>query len=137
MRRSGTIWLMAAAAISLLHADSHSETAPLPVKPTGTFTSLHYHQEAGDLLGTEVRIVRTARGYQAAVQISEGSPSSLYLADATIRENQISFTLEDAEPYSGGIFTGIISSTGLTGTLRFPSGGKDAIDLKRGKSYWD
>jgi hypothetical protein len=42
------------------------------IKYTGTFSSLRYHKEAGDLLGVEIRIVSTRKGYQGALQIAEG-----------------------------------------------------------------
>ena len=49
------------------------------IKKTGTFSSLSYHREAGDLLGYEVRIVFTINGYEGTIQIAEGGPERLIL----------------------------------------------------------
>ena len=39
---------------------------------TGTFSSLRFNTEGGDLLGVELTIVPTRKGYQGALQIAEG-----------------------------------------------------------------
>ncbi len=137
MRRPGNSILLWVTSFILFGLVPEVWSARESPKLTGTFSDLAYHDEAGDLLGTEIRIVRTREGYQAAVQIAEGSPSALYLTDATFRENQIAFTLKEAGQYSGGTFNGTIAPTGLTGSLKFPSGGEMKLNLKRGRSYWD
>lgn len=107
------------------------------IKKTGTFSSLSYHREAGDLLGYEVRIVFTKNGYEGTIQISEGGPDRLILLrNITVKDNAVSFVIPEGS-LEGGEFVGVLSATGLTGTITLKNGNKISLDLKRGKSYWD
>jgi len=107
------------------------------IKKTGTFSSLSYHREAGDLLGYEVRIVFTKNGYEGTIQIAEGGPERLILLrNITVKDNAVSFVIPEGS-LEGGEFVGVLSATGLTGTITLKNGNKISLDLKRGKSYWD
>ena len=107
-------------------------------KYTGTFTSLEYNEEGGDLLGEELRIVLAKKGYQATLQIAEGEPSQLMVVDVQFDKNKLNFVIPDSYPvYGGGIFEGTIDLSGIRGVLKFKGGGSDPVRWKRGRSYWD
>jgi hypothetical protein len=106
------------------------------VKITGTFSDLHFVKEAGDLLGTEIKIVYAGGSYQGALQFAEGAPSELVIVKIHKDGNKISFSIPDDNPYAGE-FQGSVSSEALQGEFRFKSGGTEKVTLHRGKSYWD
>jgi hypothetical protein len=104
---------------------------------TGTFSSLFYHKEAGDLLGFEIRIVFTRNGYQGTFQAAEGGPDELILIKGiTIEDNKIKFLIPGPSIYEGE-FSGHITNKGIKGTLILRNGNKIILDLKRQQSYWD
>jgi hypothetical protein len=108
-----------------------------PPKPTGTFTSLYWHDEAGDLLGQEVHIVRTRAGLQGTFQIAEGEPSELVLIPSiAVTGDSVSFTIPRPSPYAG-TFTGRLTRSGLKGTLKYAVRGGLELDLARKASYWE
>ena len=88
-----TTYARALLAACLLLAVAASVAAQSEVRPTGTFSNLHFHAEGGDLLGTEVKIVLTRNGYQAALQIAEGGPSEIMVADVTVQHKTIRFSI--------------------------------------------
>ena len=106
------------------------------VKITGTFSDMHFVKEAGDLLGTEIKIVYAGDSYQGALQFAEGAPSELVIVKIHKDGNKISFSIPDDNPYAGG-FQGSVSNEALQGEFRFKSGGTEKVTLHRGKSYWD
>ena len=106
------------------------------VKLTGTFSTLRFHSEAGDLLGEEIRIVYTTDGYQGMLQMAEGEPSEVYLFPVDITDSKLSFRVKGHGIYAGR-FKGTIDSKGLQGTLSLDGGGKIELRLPREKSYWD
>ena len=106
------------------------------IKYAGTFSSLEYHPESGDLAGEEIKIVWTRKGYQGAMQIAEGGPSELMLIKPTLKGNEITFSVN----YEGDIceFKGTIDNNGIKGNLVFvDTGGEAVLNLKRKHSYWD
>ena len=104
---------------------------------TGTFSSLFYHKEAGDLLGYEIRIVFTRNGYQGTFQAAEGGPDDLILIrEITIEDNKIKFLIPGPSIYEGE-FSGHITNSGIKGTLILRNGNKIFLDLKRQQSYWE
>src|SRR5437867_12576689 len=85
-----------------------AEKAP---KYTGTFTSLTYNEEGGDLLGEEIKIVLARNGYQGALQLAEGEPSNLIVVDVSFDKNKVKFEIPASYPiYGGGIFEGTIDA---------------------------
>src|SRR6267378_2549320 len=42
---------------------------------TGTYSDMHYVSDAGDVIGTEIKIVFTGTDFEGALQIAVGSPS--------------------------------------------------------------
>ncbi len=106
------------------------------IKYTGTFSSLEYNEEGGDLLGAEIRIVLAQEGYQAMIQIAEGEPSNIILTPVNLNENIITFLIVKPELYAGK-FSGFIDSFGIKGVLKFNGSGQMELKLPRKKSYWD
>jgi hypothetical protein len=102
---------------------------------TGTYSSLRYIEEAGDLLGMEVLVVPSQRAgspYSALVQISEGGAPALAIVDFVEKNGEVEFVIPPGGIYAGMKFTGALSKGELV--LKWPSG--DEEHLKRGKSYW-
>lgn len=102
---------------------------------TGTYSSLQYNAQSGDLLGYEVLIIPTDVGYKAVVQVAEGAPGQVYICQVMQKGDTISFdiTLSSGAKES---FTGEVTGNFLTGDILSPSG-KEHVQLKRGTSYWD
>jgi hypothetical protein len=106
------------------------------IQYTGTFSSIEYNQEGGDLLGVEIRIVYTRNGYQSTLQIAEGGVSELIIVKPLIENNRIKFTIHEPKLYEG-VFIGIINSKKIKGVLKYKDGGELEINIPRKKSYWD
>jgi hypothetical protein len=106
---------------------------------TGTFSSLRFNSEGRDLLGVELKIVPTRKGYQGALQIAEGGPSEIMVVDVQLRKNNtIRFNIPVSYPfYGGGTFEGMVDSKGITGRFTFVGASGDPERLVRGRSYWD
>ena len=105
---------------------------------TGTFSNLEYNQEGGDVLGIEVKIVPTRKGYQGALQIAEGGPSELMVVDVFFERDRIKFQIPGSyKSYGGGVFEGAIDAHGIKGRLSFKGGAGDDETLIRRHSYWD
>ncbi len=105
----------------------------------GTFSSLRFSTEGRDLLGVELKIVPTRKGYQGALQIAEGGPSEMMVVDVAVRKNNtIRFDIPASYPfYGGGTFEGTLDSKGITGRFTFRGVTGDLERLVRGRSYWD
>lgn len=103
---------------------------------TGTFSSLSYNSEGGDLLGLEIRVVRSRHGYQCTVQTAEGAPSDLQIADVRVAGDSVSFSVPGVD---GGVrsFVGRVGRSSLTGIVRMTSGATDTVRLARRRSFWD
>jgi hypothetical protein len=105
-------------------------------KITGTYTSMRFNKEGGDLLGQELKIVLTRKGYQGALQFAEGGAGELIIVEIHIEADKINFALPDTSP-DAGQFSGTIQNGVIRGLFRFKGGGEEKVELKRGKSYWD
>ena len=106
-------------------------------KKTGTFSSLYYHKEAGDLLGDEIRIVVGKEKYEGTFQSVQGEPDHLVLLEnISFNGNKIEFTIPEKSIFTGK-FVGRLSAYGLEGTLILTNGVEVNLRLKRRKSYWD
>jgi hypothetical protein len=106
------------------------------VRLPGTYSSLAYNAEGGDLLGYELRMIPTGRGLKGVLQIAEGGAGDLYLVDVVQHDDAIEFDV----PVPGqkpGHFKGTLSAAGLRGTITFPSGATESVFLKRTTSYWE
>jgi hypothetical protein len=108
------------------------------VRYTGTFSSLTYNQKGGDLLGAEIKIVATRKGFQGALQIAEGGPSMLMVVDVILERDKVRFEIPEFYPqYGGGLFEGRIDSRGIKGVFTFGGVRGSEETLIRGRSYWD
>lgn len=106
------------------------------VKVTGIYSDLHYIEESGDLLGTEIFIVfGGGGGYYAYLQCAEGGPSKPVLVMATVRGNEVELAPHnDQDSHCPNTkFKGKISTQGLKG--KFDGTDYPAL-LKRKRSYW-
>jgi hypothetical protein len=100
---------------------------------------MHYIQEAGDVLGTEVWIVSGGGRYYATVQIAEGEPSPPVVVPVDVSGSRVKFTVreprvdQDGKPAPDLViaFEGTITRAGLSGTMS-----SERLDLKRRNSYW-
>ena len=103
---------------------------------TGTYSSLEYIAEAGDVVGVEITVIYSDSGYFALVQCAEGSPGAPQLIPVTVEGSTISFSLppQADSDCPATNFLGSISKRGLTGTFKdndWPG------FLKRRRSYWE
>lgn len=110
-------------------------SARRPANPTGTFSSMYYHPEAGDLLGMEIRMVYSRNGFQGTIQDAQGEPDDLIFFTATMDEDN-NVTLTFTEPKTGKPITisGRITEAGFEKETEWWTGGHL---LKRAPSYWD
>lgn len=106
-------------------------TAGEAVKVTGIYTNMSYNTEGGDVVGTEVFVVNTKRGYYVVFQSGDGEPSVPVVVPAEVLGSAIRFTLPPG--MVGGTFTGAIGPAQLTGSF---SSNHQTIRLKRKASYW-
>ena len=105
---------------------------------TGTFSNLVYTAEGGDLLGVEIKIVPTRRGFQGALQIAEGGPSEIMVVDVRVQGEQLEFTIpESYRPYGGGSFKGKVNANGIVGRFVFNGNAQEEARLVRRPGYWD
>jgi hypothetical protein len=126
---------IAAARFILLLLLSIISVEAIAASPAGTYSSLQYNQEGGDLLGYEVLIIPTDVGYKAVVQVAEGSPGEVYIVELHMSDGYIHFDI----PLSSGkkeSFSGQVRGQFLIGDITSPSG-IEHVRLKHGSSYWD
>jgi hypothetical protein len=102
---------------------------------TGTYSSLQYNAQSGDVLGYEVLIIPTDVGYEAVVQVAEGGPGQVYICQVMQKGDTISFDITLSSGAKGS-FAGEVTGNLLVGDILSPSG-KEHVQLKRGTSYWD
>lgn len=113
----------------------HTADAPAAAPISGTFSDLTYHQESGDLLGTEVHITFSFQGFVAVVHCASGVP---VVVPVSVSGQEIAFTLTELHEDSlcgEGSYTGRVDDAALT--LRESSSPEYTKVLKRQQSYWD
>jgi len=116
---------------------SAADTKP---RITGIYSDMSYHQESGDLVGTEIFVVYTPNEYVAFFQNWEGGSSRPVVVPVQVSGDTIAFKVP--EPSLGaGEYIGRVGKTGFDGTVRYrrpdgTSGKAEPIHLKRKKSYW-
>ncbi len=109
-----------------------SSFAKNKIRITGIYSDMAYNHEGGDLLGQEIFIVATKKGYFVIFQYSEGEPNVPVIIPADIKGAEISFIIPgDVDPR--GMFRGTIGDEGLKGEF---SGNNQRVFLKRKNSYW-
>ncbi len=119
----------------LIFTGSTVALAQRPANPTGTFSSMYYNEEGGDLLGIEIRIVYTNKGFQGTIQDAQGEPDELTLITATIDDdNNVTISFTDPSTANPVTISGRITKAGIEKKTGWGMGGKI---LKRAPSYWE
>ena len=106
---------------------------PVKSQITGMFSSMHYVEEAGDVIGMEIFIIDGGDGYYATVQIAQGAPDPPVLVKIAVKGPVIEFILPNSSTMNLGKFSGKISARGMVG--KFQNAEKSEF-LSRRKSYW-
>ena len=101
-------------------------------KVTGMYSDMRYNEEGGDVLGTEVFVMRAQGGYYVVYQSSEGDPSVPVVIPAEVSGKTIKFDVP-ASSDPRGSFTGHVNAGNLAGTF---SASEESVVLKRRQSYW-
>jgi hypothetical protein len=106
----------------------------------GTFSNMHYIDQTGDVVGTEITIMPQYQTAYAIFQCSEGAPSDPVLVPVSIDGNQIRFTIHTRDKSCDGVFTGTITARGLKLVTQSENKGQQASKggelLSRRASYW-
>jgi len=113
------------AAILLLSIVLSPAQSARKARVTGFFTDMHYIEEAGDVLGTEVWIVYGGDGYWAIVQLAEGGPEPPIVVPVQVSGQHIKFSVNAVN------FDGTVTQAALTGLP-----GQDRVVLRLRASYW-
>lgn len=111
---------------------------------TGTYSDLHYAEDAGDLVGMEIRIVGigSTTKFQGTLQDCPGVAGYLQLITIHVDEfNHFKFTHPNPSLFNvqdGPVtFEGTIHSQFLEGTFHAPGKTMSSVRLPRRPSYWD
>jgi hypothetical protein len=125
---------VAKVALAMLIVSTVQSQSPGSIE--GVYSDLHYVAEAGDLLGTELKITKDGTSYKGFLQIAEGAPSRVMPVNIEVQGSEIRFSVAEDTDYAGK-FIGKIGTQFLVGEFRFKGGGTNKVKLRRGKSYWD
>ncbi|TBL82678.1 hypothetical protein EYY95_20900 [Hafnia alvei] len=106
--------------------------AKLPFKITGIYSSLSFNTESGDVVGEEIMVVFSNKGYIATYQSSDGEPTIPVVTKVNIVNDTITFTLPPPFDIQGE-FIGVISKNTLTGKFKKSN---QVLILERKNSYW-
>ena len=100
-----------------------------PVRITGIYGDLHYVEEAGDVIGTEIIVSRTKTRYRVVFQEGVGEPGPVDTVEATVRGDSLFFQLPPDSVYQRGpngtpqwvvrrrLFRGRVTAAALYGRL--------------------
>lgn len=103
----------------------------------GTYSSLIFSKESGDLNGYEVEFIPTNSGLKAVVLVAEGEVTGIYVVDVRKGSgNSLLFTFPLGRIGRMATFVGKIHDGKLEGTITLPSGKMHAI-LHRSVGYWN
>jgi len=101
-------------------------------KVGGTFSSLEYHAESGDLNGWEVTLIPQADGsYFVLIQVAEGQAPEIFTGRAVANGSVFRITVAGKGPLAG-TYMGSVTADELK--LKTPVGNTER--LKRKRSYW-
>jgi hypothetical protein len=129
--------VLAALVLLMPAAGPSTKATPAKVKIAGTYTNVYYNEEAGDLLGMEIKIIPPSEEeHQAVVFVCEGSIGPMRLADVRVRGTNVSFEVRESDEASWS-FVGTVSAKSLKGTITHSSGGRQTVTLQRRCGYWD
>jgi hypothetical protein len=79
---------------------------------TGTYSSLHYNDEGGDLLGHEITILQGRTGFMLRFQIVEGVAAKPITVPVKIEGANFRFDIPRSKE-GGGVYSGTITKAGL------------------------
>lgn len=103
-------------------------------KLTGIYSNLEYITQSGDVIGIEIFVVYSRKGYQVVFQDSEGEPSVPVVIPASVSPKRILFEIpKDVGSSYTGKFNGVFYEDKIVGSFE---GLKDEIILIRRSSYW-
>ncbi|MBB5337998.1 hypothetical protein [Tunturiibacter gelidoferens] len=106
----------------------------------GTFSNLHYIDQTGDVVGTEITIIPQHKTAYAIFQCSEGAPSDPVFVPVSLNGRQIQFTVHSRDKSCDGVFTGTITARGLKLVAQSENKGPKESEggelLSRRASYW-
>lgn len=111
-----------------------SDSVPI----TGMYSNMVLNKESGDVLGSEMFIVYSNKGYFVTFQSSEGEPTIPVVTDLKVNGTHIEFSLPEGHAYNG-TFKGDITYQDLTGSFergQLDYTGEKVFRLKRKDSYW-
>ena len=102
----------------------------------GIYSSFHYSEKSGDLVGMEIQIIPDPIGYSAIVQASEGAPAFPEVYRINIKGK--SFKLDIPKSSSCGLVPGEYSGTfnEMTLILKGQNSPSRKYALPKGKSFW-
>ena len=107
---------------------------------TGTYGSLEFHDESGDLSGIELKFIYSNDGHYLLFQSATGVPSTPVLTRVDIDDGIFIVEIPSGTDYSGAILKGIFTKKGIIAEFTngpvFPNG-KKADLLEKTSSYWD
>ena len=109
-----------------------------PPRVTGVFSDMAYHEESGDIVGMELFVVNSVKGYHAVVQWSDGTPGVPAVVPVELSGARIAFELPATFP-ARGRFSGVLSKEGIVGKFDSDIIGADGtreMTLRRKPSYW-
>ena len=104
---------------------------------TGVYSDMEFNFESGDVVGVEVVLVFSRKGYFVIFQNAEGSPSVPVVVPARVEAGQIQFDVPFGENVS--VFNGSISREVIVG--EFSGGvlskeGRSLFVIPKKLSYW-
>lgn len=103
----------------------------------GTYSSIKYNGESGDLSGYEIQIIPVVNGYKAILQLAEGEVTDVVVSDATVDKEGVlsaSFVLRSG---GGCKLRAKVMAGKLVGVLSFEKSGDVDLTMPRSIGYWD
>lgn len=117
-------------------AEARADEKAGHVQVAGTYSSVEYNDESGDLLGMEIKVVPAGSGFQAVILTCEGSPGPMHIVPLSVTGSEVSFIVREDEDTSWS-FRGTVTAASLTGTVTHSLGGSETVTLPRRCGYWD
>lgn len=130
-RISSGVVVLLLSSLSSLAVAGHGESV------TGTYSSLKYNSESGDLSGYEIQIVPVVGGYRAILQLAEGEVTDVVVSDASVDKNGVisaEFVLRSGRSCK---LKARYADEKLVGTLSFERSGDVELVAARSMGYWD
>ncbi len=101
-----------------------------PAGIVGTYSDIHYIEEAGDVIGTEIKITFSHGVYHGTLEIAQGVPGVPMPISVHVDGRKISFSFSNDDPYVGK-FEGEISRGKLRGKFSFKNRYTETVSLPK------